>query len=150
MNAICFLASNIKPTRNNFLLYFYLESNVKLIYTCLCFCMNYLVDIEFLCVFFPWLFCSYPIRERPILHPSASTAETRWILDMGPYRASSQRKLGAFTVPCNRLHKPGPKVSIYGTYFLDFRYSSKGSRFKLGTRWILDMGQHRAPSQRKL
>ena len=58
-------------------------------------------------------FCSHPIRERPILHPSAPAAETRWILDMGPYGAASQGELGTFTVPRHRLHKPGPKVSIF-------------------------------------
>ena len=74
--------------------------------------MNYLVDIEFLCVSSLCYFCSHPIRERPILHPSAPAAETRWILDMGPYGAASQGELGTFTVPRHRLHKPGPKVSI--------------------------------------
>ena len=75
--------------------------------------MNYLVDIEFLCVSSLYYFCSHPIRERPILHTSAPAAETRWILDMGPYGAASQGELGTFTVPRHRLHKPGPKVSIF-------------------------------------
>ena len=75
--------------------------------------MNYLVDIEFLCVSSLCYFCSHPIRERPILHPSAPAAETRWILDMGPYGAASQGELGTFAVPRHRLHKPGPKVSIF-------------------------------------
>ena len=32
---------------------------------------------------------------------------------MGPYGAASQGELGTFTVPRHRLHKPGPKVSIF-------------------------------------
>ena len=32
---------------------------------------------------------------------------------MGPYGAASQGKLGTFAVPRHRLHKPGPKVSIF-------------------------------------
>ena len=32
---------------------------------------------------------------------------------MGPYGAASQGELGTFAVPRHRLHKPGPKVSIF-------------------------------------
>ena len=69
---------------------------------------------------------------------------------MGPYGAASQGKLGTFAVPRHRLHKPGPKVSIFQVMtILEIQagYVPKLVSRQLVVIWVLQVKENLEHSQ---